>query len=160
MFTITPFHDCATDLPTLYKKIQDCTQVSRIIGREADGTHIYIVIYWDTVENRTLVYHNKKYVYVDSDSQISINNILKAFGLSYLDVNVTKQFLNDKSVTPDNKILDTPILESMMNLKTLMSLESLMSLHSLMSFVELTPNIHNIRDVCGDGIDSDDYNSE
>lgn len=146
MFTIIPFHDGATDLPTLYKKIQDCKQVSRIIGREADGSNIYIVIYWDTVENRTLVYHHNKYVYVDSDSQISINNILEAFGLSYLDVNVTKQFINDKSITPDNKILDIPILES------------------LMSIIELTPNIHNICDVssdlCGDGIDSDDYNSE
>ena len=153
MFTIIPFHDGATDLPILYKKIQDCKQVSRIIGREADGTNIYIVIYWDTVENRTLVYHHNKYVYVNSASQISINDILEAFGLSYLDVNVMKQFVNDKPITPDNNILDMPILEN------------------LMSIIELTPNIHNLccdlygyridsDDVCGDGIDSDDYNSE
>jgi hypothetical protein len=124
---ITPFHDGTTDLPALYKKIHDCKQVSRINGIDASGLDIYIVVYWDTVENRALVYHNKKYVHVDTEGSclpITINNILKAFGLSYLDANVTKQFINNKPVTPDNKILDMPILET------------------FMSLIELIPNIH------------------
>jgi len=144
MTTITPFHDGETDLPILYNKIHDCKQVSLITGNAADGTNIYIVVYWDTVENRALVYRNRKYVYVDTiDSPITIHTILKAFGLSYLDVTDIKQFVDDKPVTPNNRMLDMPILES------------------LMSRIELTPNIHNIyANVCGDGIDSDDYDSD
>lgn len=153
MYTITPFHDGITDLPTLYSKIHDCKQVSRISGRDASGHNIYIVLYWDTVEKKTLVYHNNKYIYVTCDLPISINHILKALGLSYLDVTDMKQFVDDKPVTPDNKMLDMPILETMMSL------------------VELTANIHNnyyysghcddyTNHICGDGIDSDDYDSE
>ena len=140
MYKITPFHDGITDLPTLYKKIHDCKQVSRITGNNADGTTIYIVVYWDTFENRALVYHNTKYVYVTADLPISIHNILEAFGLSYLDVTGIKQFVDDKPVTPDNKLLDMPILET------------------LLSLIELTPNIHKYDS--GDGIDSDDYDSD
>ena len=151
MTTITPFHDGVTDLPTLYNKIHDCKQVSLITGNCADGSNIYIVVYWDTVENRALVYHNKKYVYVDTiHSPISIHNIIQAFGLSYLDITGIKQFVDDKPVTPNDTMLDMPILESRMSL------------------IELTPNIHNMYDVCdnvydnlcGDGIDSDDYDSD
>ena len=108
-------------------------------------------MYWDTVENRALVYHNKKYVYVDTiHSPISIHNIIQAFGLSYLDITGIKQFVDEKPVTPNDTMLDMPILESRMSL------------------IELTPNIHNMYDVCdnvydnlcGDGIDSDDYDSD
>ena len=149
IYTITPFHDGITNLPTLYSKIHDCKQVSRISGRDASGHNIYIVLYWDTVEKKTLVYHNNKYIYITCDLPISINHILKALGLSYLDVTDIKQFVDDKPVTPDNTMLDMPILETMMSL------------------VELTANIHNnyvcgdvCGDLCGDGIDSDDYDSE
>jgi len=139
MYTITPFHDGVTNMPALYNKIHDCKQVSRINGIDAGGCDIYIVVYWDTVENRALVYDNKKYVHIDTEGSlpITINNILKAFGLSYLDVNITNQFINNKPVTPDNKMLDIPISET------------------FMSLIEVIPNIH-----CGDGIDSDDYDSD
>ena len=153
-YTITPFHDGITNMPALNKKFHDCDKISQIIGRDANGHHINIINYWDNTENKALVYHNKKYVHI-GDSKITVNNILEAFGLSYLDANVIKHFQDYKPVAPNNKILDMPLLETRMSL------------------IELIPNIHNIYDnlsgdlcddlcgnLCGDGIDSDDYDSD
>jgi hypothetical protein len=153
-YTITPFHDGKSNMCALYEKFHECKLISQIIGEGADGKDIHICIYWDNVEQKALVSHNKHYVYVtNGNSQISVNNILDAFGLSYLDANVIKPLTDMKTDSP-NKMLDMPLLETSISL------------------VEVIPNIHNREEdretlcekrcetLCGDGIDSDDYDSD
>jgi hypothetical protein len=115
----------------LYKKLKGCRQISRIIGEDVDGKDINICNYWDTVENKILVNHNSEYIYFDN-IYVTANNILESFGITYREDNIIHLFTDMKTEAP-NKMLDVPLLETSRQI---------------------------INTLCGDGIDSDDYDSD
>ena len=140
-YSIIPFHDMAA----LYGKFRDCIYVCKVIGE------VNIIAYWDPVEQKALVGHNNKYAYItilDStilDStinyNISIYNILDAFGYVNLDAKVIKQWNIDMEPVPPN---DTILALSLSETPRCLIL--------------VIPKM--VIPLCGDGIDSDDYDSD
>ena len=136
-YTITPFHD---DIEALYGKFRDCKYIFKVIGKHSKG-EVNIITDWDAVEKKALVGHNNKYVYITLNAiyrRITVYNILDAFGYADLDVKVINQWNIDmEPVKPNDTILALSILETPRCL------------------IMVRP-----KQLCGDGIDSDDYDSE
>ena len=151
-YSIIPFHD----IEALFGKFRDCRYVFKVIGE------VNIIAYWDPVEQKALVGHNNNYAYVtildstilDStilDStilkgDISIYNILDALGYVNLDTKVIKQWNIDMEPVPPN---DTILA---------MSLSETPRCLILVMPKMVIPKM--VIPLCGDGIDSDDYDSD
>ena len=160
-YSIIPFHD----LDALFGKLCDCRYVFKVIGE------VNIIAYWDPVEQKALVGHNNKYAYItildstilDStisiynilDSiinyNISIYNILDAFGYVNLDAKVIKQWNIDMEPVPPNDIILTLSLSETPRCLILVMPKMVISKMVIPKMV--IP-------LCGDGIDSDDYDSD
>jgi len=156
-YSIIPFHD----LDALFGKLCDCRYVFKVIGE------VNIIAYWDPVEQKALVGHNNKYAYItildstildstilDStilDSTISIYNILDALGYVNLDTKVIKQWNIDmEPVPPNDTILTLSLSETP---RCLILVMPKMVIPKMVIPKMVIP-------LCGDGIDSDDYDSD
>ena len=146
-YSIIPFHD----IEALFGKFRDCRYVFKVIGE------VNIIAYWDPVEQKALVGHNNNYAYVtildstilDStilNGNISIYNILDALGYVNLDTKVIKQWNIDMEPVPPN---DTILA---------MSLSETPRCLILVMPKMIIPKM--VIPLCGDGIDSDDYDSD
>jgi len=111
-YTVTPFHDGLSNMCVLYKKFNDCDQISQISGK-INGEDIDIATYWDRVKNAVFVYANGPYVYITNGiNSINTMDVLHAFGISFCEVNVVMQWDKVGEVIADNKILEMPISET------------------------------------------------
>ena len=146
-YSIIPFHD----IEALFGKFRDCRYVFKVIGE------VNIIAYWDPVEQKALVGHNNNYAYVtiidstilDStilNGNISIYNILDALGYVNLDTKVIKQWnIHMEPVPPNDTILAMSLSETPRCLILVMP-------------KMIIPKM--VIPLCGDGIDSDDYDSD
>ena len=151
-YSIIPFHD----LDALFGKLCDCRYVFKVIGE------VNIIAYWDPVEQKALVGHNNKYAYItilDStilDSTISIYNILDALGYVNLDTKVIKQWNIDmEPVPPNDTILTLSLSETP---RCLILVMPKMVIPKMVIPKMVIPKM--VIPLCGDGIDSDDYDSD
>ena len=141
-YSIIPFHD----IDALFGKFRDCRYVFKVIGE------VNIIAYWDHLEQKALVGHNNKYAYVtilDStilDSTISIYNILDAFGYVNLDAKVIQQWNIDMEPVPPND--------------TILALSLSETPRCLILVIPKMVIPKMVIPLCGDGIDSDDYDSD
>jgi len=160
-YSITPFHD----MEALFGKFRDCRYVFKVIGE------VNIIAYWDPVEQKALVGHNNKYAYVtildstildstilDStiNGDISIYNILDAFGYVNLDAKVIKQWNIDMEPVPPNDIILTLSLSE--TPRCLILVMPKMVIPKMVIPKMVIPKM--VIPLCGDGIDSDDYDSD
>ena len=107
--TITHIHHGKTNMYALYKKLNECDQISQIYGN-VYGKNVNIETYWDRVEEKALVCWCGSYFYVtNSNCSISTKEVLYVCGMGGHKVNVTMQCDKFGEVTPDNDILDMPI---------------------------------------------------
>lgn len=139
-YSIIPFHDRAEEL---YTKFGNCRYIFNAFGHD----DINITAYWDPEEQKALVSYNNKYAYVINKNvcnpHISIYNILDAFGCINLDAKVIQQWnANMEPVIPNDTILSLSLVETPRCL------------------ILLIPKMQLCDTLCGDGIDSDDYDSE
>lgn len=105
----------AYQICVLYKKFNDCDQISQIWGK-INGEDIDIATYWDRVKNAVFVYANGPYVYItngiNSINSINTMDVLYAISIGDCEVNVVMQWDKVGEVIADNKILEMPISET------------------------------------------------